>query len=875
MLLRAPAPPGGAAAAPPPSSSALMQRPPSLVLGARARGASTTAAAKGLGSTSSAVASRPAPTANRGGPATTIAASSAVIPYSTTTRSINGSISTSRKRRLTARAAAAAASSPSSSSSGAPTPTPTPPSQPPRPAAAASAASAAAAPPARSSASPGTTLDEQDEDVVDPDDLTLEPGVPSRIDRSLPLRPDDAAFRCPGCALPECAGPTGCAPTSWRLRPDGYLREALTARVYDVAVQTPLEPAQRLGESLGARILLKREDLQPVFSFKLRGAYNRMARLSAEQLSRGVITSSAGNHAQGVALAARRLGARAVICMPVATPEIKVSNVRRLGGEVALVGESYQEAQAAALSRAVSEGLTFIAPYDDPYTIAGQATIGDEILRQTDADGLDAIFVAVGGGGLAAGIAAYVKALKPNIKVFGVEPTGANAMAQSLLRGRRLTLGRVDAFADGVAVKQVGVETFRLCRELLDGIILVDNASISAAIKDVFNDTRSIVEPAGAVAVAGAKAWLQREHPLVSGEGDEEGTASGGSSSGNGNGNGGGNGGNGSNGGNGGGAAATTTKSAKKQPVVVAVTSGANMNFERLRLVSDLAALGSRAEAMFATTIPERPGSFRAFVAAATGVAIPSPPSPPSPPPSGAAAATTTSAPTPPPQNGQAQERGAPAPPNQAHTAQLPSYSSPSASASVSASASEGISVTEFKYRCSPGAASASVLWSATLRSSGAAAEIARRLGAAGLPTRDIGGMGLAQVHLRHLVGGRAAGAGGGAGAGAGAGGEDGGAAAARQQQGVPDERLFAATFPERPGALALFLGALSPEWNITLFHYRDTGNRESSVLLGLQLPPEQGAPRAFRRAVRSLGAEFAVEEVVGDEAEVFSMFIQ
>ena len=793
-----------------------LMRPPSLVTGtgARARGAS--AVARGFAGPSRASQSAVIPattTANRGGPATTSRSSSSPLASSW---SANSSGSNARRRRPWVAVAAAAPASAAAS--------------------AAADAAAAAAPPARSArASPGSTLDEQDEDVVDPDDLALAPGVPSRIDRTTPARPEDAAFRCPGCVRPECASPAGCHPTAWRLNPDGYLRAALTARVYDVAVLSPLEPAPRLGEALGATVLLKREDLQPVFSFKLRGAYNRMARLSAAELARGVITSSAGNHAQGVALAARKLGTRAVVCMPVSTPTIKVASVERLGGEVVMVGESYQEAQAAALARAAAEGLTFIAPYDDPWTIAGQATIGDEILRQTDADGLDAIFVAVGGGGLAAGVAAYVKALKPGVKVFGVEPTGANAMAQSLLRGRRLSLRRVDAFADGVAVKQVGVETFRVCRGLLDGVLLVDNAATSAAIKDVFNDTRSIVEPAGAVAVAGAKAWLQREYPLEA-EGEE---------SGNGNGS-------GANGANGAPAAAAK----KRRPVVVAVTSGANMNFERLRLVSDLAALGSRAEAMFATSIPERPGAFRAFVAAATGAPIP-PASPPPP----------SSSPSSSPGEGSARPRATSPPP------------------AAAAASPDGVSVTEFKYRCCPGAASASVLWSATVKSSGAAAEIARRLGAAGLPTRDIGGMGLAQVHLRHLVGGRAAGAAGAAAGGSGGGGEAAGAqggvggvggGAAAAGAGVPDERIFAITFPERPGALALFLGALSPEWNITLFHYRDTGNRESSVLLGVQLPPpENGAPRRFRRAVRSLGAEFSVEEVVGDEAEVFGMFIR
>jgi threonine dehydratase len=748
-------------------------------------------------------------TANRGGPATSLSGGSIASAPARLHRHRLG-----RRRRSTAAAAAGAAGAASS---------PQPP--PPRAdvaAAAAAAAAPAALPPSNSAAlaSPGTTLDEQDDDVVDPDDLVLEPGVVSAIDRDTPLGGDDAAFRCAGCVLPECQSPRGCAPTAWRLRADGYLREALTARVYDVAVQSPLEPAQRLGESLGATVLLKREDLQPVFSFKLRGAYNKMARLSPEQLARGVVTSSAGNHAQGVALAAQKLGTRAVICMPVATPEIKVANVRRLGGEVALVGESYQEAQAAALARAASEGLTFVAPYDDPYTIAGQATIGDEILRQTDADAIDAVFVAVGGGGLAAGIAAYIKALKPGIRVFGVEPSGANAMAQSLLAGRRLRLSRVDAFADGVAVKQVGVETFRVCRDLLDGVLLVDNAAISAAIKDVFNDTRSIVEPAGAVAVAGAKAWLQKEYP-VGAEEEAEGLAGGG---GNGNGN----------GAAAAAAAAAATKQQRRRPRVVAVTSGANMNFERLRLVSELADLGARSEAMFATTIPERPGSFRAFVAAATGIPIP------------------------PDNSGGGRNGGAPA-----------SGAAAPAPAPAAATAEGLISVTEFKYRCAPGSASANVLWSATVRAPGDAARIAARLGEAGLPTRDIGGMSLAQVHLRHLVGGRAAGAG------AEGGGGSGGGAASSAPAGVPHERIFAATFPERPGALASFLGALSPEWNVTLFHYRDTGNRESSVLVGVQLPPEGGAPRAFRRAVRSLGDEFAVEEVVGDEADVFQMFIR
>jgi threonine dehydratase len=343
--------------------------------------------------------------------------------------------------------------------------------------------------------------------IVAPEDFTLPPGRVGPINRSASPSSLDI-FRCPGCIDAACQGPSGCMGMAWRLQPGGYLREILTAKVYDVAAETPLERAEKLSTQLGSDILLKREDLQPVKSFKLRGAYNKMSQLPPQQLDQGVICSSAGNHAQGVALSASRLNCSAVICMPTTTPDIKVAAVRALGGNVELAGDSYQETQAHAQARAANEGRVFIAPYDDPYTIAGQGTIAAEILRQCNMDSLDAIFVAIGGGGLVAGIAAYVKALKPEIKVIGVEPTGANAMAQSLALGERVVLSRVDAFADGVAVKYVGAETFRLCQELLDGIVLVDNASISRAIKDVFNETRSILEPSGAVAVAGAKAYL-------------------------------------------------------------------------------------------------------------------------------------------------------------------------------------------------------------------------------------------------------------------------------------------------------------------------------------------------------------------------------
>jgi len=398
-----------------------------------------------------------------------------------------------------------------------------------------------------------------------PEDYQLAQGEVSAIQRDAPTLPEDV-FRCVGCTKAECQGPQGCA-LPFRHQEMGYLRQILTSAVYDVAVETPLDPAPRLSEATGNRVLLKREDMQPVFSFKLRGAYNKIASLTQEELARGVICSSAGNHAQGVALAASKRGGRALICMPTTTPEIKISAVRRLGGEVVLHGETYSDTQQYAIERAKRDNLVFVAPYDDPYVIAGQGTIGMEILRQCPGTGgLHAVFVAIGGGGLAAGVAAYIKSLRPDIKIIGVEPTGSNAMAMSLAQGKRVRLDRVDGFADGVAVKYVGAETMRLCRELLDGVVLVSNSEISAAIKDVFNDTRSILEPAGAVAVAGAKAYAKRQ--------------------------------------------------GCKGQTLVCVTSGANMNFDRLRLVSELADVGARAEAMLMTVIPESPGSFRRFVEA-------------------------------------------------------------------------------------------------------------------------------------------------------------------------------------------------------------------------------------------------------------------
>jgi len=341
-----------------------------------------------------------------------------------------------------------------------------------------------------------------------------------------------------------------------------YLERILKARVYDVAMETPLEPARALSERLGNRLLIKREDLQPVFSFKLRGAYNKMAALPKARRERGVIAASAGNHAQGVALAARRLGCRALIVMPVTTPRIKVDAVRSRGAEVRLHGDSYSDAYDEAMRIRRARRLAFVHPYDDPEVIAGQGTIGLEILRQ-EPGAIDTIFVPVGGGGLISGIAAYVKRVRPSVRIVGVEPTDADAMTRSLKAGRRVKLDHVGLFADGVAVKEVGRETFRLCRRLVDEMVLVDTDEMCAAIKDVFEDTRVVLEPAGALAVAGAKRWVER-HGV-------------------------------------------------RDKTLVAVASGANTNFDRLRFIAEAAELGEHREAVLAVTIPERPGSFKKF----------------------------------------------------------------------------------------------------------------------------------------------------------------------------------------------------------------------------------------------------------------------
>jgi threonine dehydratase len=347
--------------------------------------------------------------------------------------------------------------------------------------------------------------------------------------------------------------------------PKDYLRKILTAKVYDVARETELELASHLSARIKNKVLLKREDNQPVFSFKLRGAYNKMAHLSPADLKRGVIAASAGNHAQGVALAAAKLDCKAIIVMPTTTPQVKIDAVNSRGGssvKIVLHGDSYSDAYQHALSLEKKHQLTFVHPFDDPDVIAGQGTIAMEILQQHQ-EPIDAIFLAIGGGGLIAGVGAYIKAIRPEIKVIGVQTVDSDAMKKSLEAGRRVELKEVGLFSDGTAVKLVGKETFRLCQQVVDEIITVDTDAICAAINDVFTDTRSILEPAGALALAGLKAYVEREKC--------------------------------------------------KNQTLVAVACGANINFNRLRFVAERAEVGESKEAVFAVTIPEQRGSFKRF----------------------------------------------------------------------------------------------------------------------------------------------------------------------------------------------------------------------------------------------------------------------
>jgi threonine dehydratase len=473
--------------------------------------------------------------------------------------------------------------------------------------------------------------------------------------------------------------------------PQDYLKRILTAKVYDVAHETPLDLAPRLSERLGNRLLLKREDMQSVFSFKLRGAYNKMAQLSPDILARGVIAASAGNHAQGVALGANRLGTTAMIVMPMTTPQVKIDAVKALGATVILQGDTYDDAYSFARQLEAEKGLTFVHPFDDPDVIAGQGTIGMEILRQCQQP-IHAIFVAIGGGGLISGIAAYVKRLRPEIKIIGVEPMDADAMTQSLAAGHRVRLPQVGLFADGVAVREVGEETFRLCQEYVDEMILVSTDDICAAIKDVFEDTRSILEPAGALAIAAAKIYVEREQI--------------------------------------------------QDQTLVAVACGANMNFNRLRFVAERAEVGERREAIFAVTIPEERGSFRRFCECMS-------------------------------------------------TRNL----------------------TEFNYRIA-GEQEAHIFVGVQVLNRDDAAAIAATFEAQGFKTIDLTDNELAKLHLRHMVGGRSPLA--------------------------EHELLYRFEFPERPGALTKFLSCMSPNWNISLFHYRNHGADYGRIVVGMQVPPDE-----------------------------------
>ena len=497
-----------------------------------------------------------------------------------------------------------------------------------------------------------------------------------------------------------------------------YLQRILNARVYDVAIESPLELAKKLSVRLGNQVWLKREDTQPVHSFKLRGAYNKMSRLTTAELARGVICASAGNHAQGVALSARRLGCRAVIVMPVTTPQLKSDAVRALGGEVILHGDSYSDAYSHALELEQGHQYVFVHPFNDPDVIAGQGTIGMEILRQHQHP-IHAVFVAIGGGGLISGVAAYIKAVRPEIKVIGVQMSDSDAMIQSIKAGQPVRLADVGLFSDGTAVKAVGDETFRMTRELVDGFVTVDTDAVCAAIKDAFEDTRSILEPAGAMGIAGMKQYIV-QHGV-------------------------------------------------KDQNLVAITCGANMNFDRLRFVAERAEAGEEREALFAVTIPEERGSFKRLCQTI----------------------------------GQR-------------------------------------NVTEFSYRISDEQA-AHVLVGLAIRGRAEAPEISQLLAEQGFTALDLVDDELSKEHLRYMVGGRS-------------------------RLGI-DERLFRFEFPERPGALMRFLSRMHPDWNISLFHYRNQGADFGRILVGIQVP-DADLP-AFRDFIDTLGYR-SVDETANPVYQLF-----
>lgn len=470
-----------------------------------------------------------------------------------------------------------------------------------------------------------------------------------------------------------------------------YIKRILSARVYDVSHETRLHEASLLSARTANTILLKREDEQPIFSFKCRGAFNRIFQLTQQKTITGVVAASAGNHAQGVALAAKKLGLKATIVMPETTPSIKVESVKALGATAVLHGDDFDTALARAVTLAHDYQFEFIHPFDSPDTIAGQGTVAVELCRQYPKH-IDAVFVPVGGGGLAAGVAAYLKYLRPEIKVIGVEPIDAASMHDALKADQRITLSQVGLFADGVAVKQVGEENFRVCRKFLDEVVLVTVDEMSSAIKDIFTDTRTLVEPAGSLAVAGVKRYIQDNN--VSAQ------------------------------------------------TFIAINSGANINFDRLRHVAERAEIGESREALFAVKIPERPGSFKHFCKILGRR-----------------------------------------------------------------------SITEFNYRFSD--ESRAVVF-AGVEISDAAEErldIINTLQSNDYEVLDMTHNDTAKLHVRHMVGGRAA---------------------------LHNERLFRFRFPERPGALLHFLNQIGEQWNISLFHYRNHGAAYGRVLVGIQLPDDE-----------------------------------
>ena len=474
---------------------------------------------------------------------------------------------------------------------------------------------------------------------------------------------------------------------------DNYIKRILEANVYDVAVETPMSPAQFLSDRLSNTILIKREDEQPVYSFKCRGAYNCISKKTPEELAKGVVTASAGNHAQGVALSAQKLGIKATIVMPRTTPEIKVASVRARGAKAVLHGDTFDEAFTYSQKLVEEKGMTYIHPYDDPDVIAGQGTIAMEMLRQCTGD-IDAIFVPVGGGGIAAGVAAYVKYLRPEIKVIAVESTESACLAAAMKAGKRVTLPHVGIFADGVAVAQIGKHTWQVCKDHIDECITVTPDELCAAIKDIFDDTRSVAEPAGALGVAGLKKYVERTG--IEGK------------------------------------------------TLIAIESGANMNFDRLRYVSEMAEVGEGREVIMAVTIPEKPGSFQTFCNL---------------------------------------------------LGKRP--------------------ITEFNYRY--GRDDAAQIYVGVKVPEGGKQDLLDELAAKHYPAVDLSNDDVSKYHIRHMVGGHA-------------------------PESVDNEILYRFEFPERPGALLVFLKTLGKRWNISMFHYRNHGAANGRVLVGLQVPKGEEA---------------------------------